>query len=267
MAGRTLLLALHLLDHQVVDTDGRLAGKVDDAELSLADPEHPHLSALLSGPGILATRMGRHTWGPWRERMEQHLDSPSGRTARIPVGAVREVGSGITVNLSADQLAAWGSERWVADHVIGHIPGHGIDPPDQQDAAGPTTRGREAPEPRTDEDETSLRASELLGRTVTDLDGRRVGMVLDVRLVQDGPVTAALDARVRVDGLVVGHGRFPQRSGLLRQEVHGPWLLMAICSRLGPHRRYLEWSAVDDPGSLLQGGAVRARTDTGPVPG
>jgi hypothetical protein len=33
MAGRTLEAALHLLDRQLVDKDGRLAGKVDDLEL------------------------------------------------------------------------------------------------------------------------------------------------------------------------------------------------------------------------------------------
>jgi sporulation protein YlmC with PRC-barrel domain len=274
MAGRTLLLALHLLDHQVIDTDGLMAGKVDDVELSFTDPEHPHVSALLSGPGVLATRLGRRGFGPWRERMEHHIDSPSGRTARIPLGAVREVGSGIRVNLAADQLAAWGSERWVADHLIGHIPGSGIDPSpgdspgaghDDASAAPPGAPVEGADEPRGGAPE-GLRASTLLGRPVTDLDGRRIGIVLDVRLVQDGPTGATFDARMRVDGLVVGHGRFLQRSGLLRHEVHGPWLLRAVAVRLGPRRRYLEWPAVVDPAALPEGGPVRATAATGPLP-
>ena len=139
MAGRTLLLALHVLDHQLVATDGRFAGKVDDAELSFHDPERPHLAALLSGPGVLATRLGHRTYGGWRERIEHHIDSPSGRTARIPMSAVRSMESGITINLDAEELAPYGSERWVADHVIGHIPGNGIDPPSADPSPSPST--------------------------------------------------------------------------------------------------------------------------------
>ena len=90
--------------------------------------------------------------------------------------------------------------------------------------------------------------------------------MLDVRLVQDGPPDAGVDARLRVDGLIVGHGRFPQRSGLLRHEVHGPWLLRAVARRLGPDRRYLEGTRGDRPDEVANGGAVAARTATGPIP-
>ncbi len=53
-----------------------------------------------------------------------------------------------------------------------------------------------------------MRLSDLLGAPVVDRDGRRVGRVIDVRLVQDGPVQFPYGAALRLDGLIVG-----ERSG------------------------------------------------------
>ena len=45
MAGRTLEAALHLLDRQLVDKDGRLAGKVDDLGAQQLTQAHRRLPA------------------------------------------------------------------------------------------------------------------------------------------------------------------------------------------------------------------------------
>ena len=261
-AARVLLTALHLLDHQLVDADGTLVGKVDDVEIQVDRDEGAHLGALLSGPGVLASRLGHTGYGRWRERMEHDIDGPSGRTARIPVAAVRSFDATIQLNLPATQLAPYGSERWVAEHVIGHIPGSGV-PRHEDDSAPavPAARGLEHEVSRT------IRASSLLGRSVTDQSDEPVGIVLDIRLVQDGIVGADYTAKLRVDGLIVGHGRFPQRSGLLRHQVHGPWLLKAIAGRIGPDRRYLRWDDVENPTDILSGASVAAAVATGPLPG
>ena len=59
MAGRVLEAGLHLLDRQLVDRDGRLAGKVDDLELELPEGGGPPLvTAVLAGPGALGRRIG-----------------------------------------------------------------------------------------------------------------------------------------------------------------------------------------------------------------
>jgi hypothetical protein len=41
MAGRTLEAGLHLLDRQLIDKNGKLAGKVDDLELTFPDGGGP----------------------------------------------------------------------------------------------------------------------------------------------------------------------------------------------------------------------------------
>jgi hypothetical protein len=67
------------------------------------------ITALLSGP-VLATRIfgGR---------------PPQSRMVRTPWVAVREVGVVIKLSVGRDtQDLSW-TERWVRDHVIGHIPG------------------------------------------------------------------------------------------------------------------------------------------------
>jgi len=261
MTGRVLLTALHVLDHQLVDATGVLVGKVDDAELELDAAGGAYLRALLSGPGVLATRLGHAGYGRWRERMEHDIDGPEGRTARIPIGSVRSIETTVVVNLLAEQLAPYGSERWVADHIIGHIPGRGTaSASDDRPPRSSTVPGLEHEAARR------LRASSLLGRAVNDQEGRRTGIVLDIRLVQDGPMGADPSASLRVDGLIVGHGRFPQRSGLLRHKVHGPWMLRAVAALVGPDRRYLRWGDVDDPESILSGGPVAARGPTEDLP-
>ena len=45
MAGRVLEAGLHLLDRQLVDRDGRLAGKVDDLEFELPEGGPPVVTA------------------------------------------------------------------------------------------------------------------------------------------------------------------------------------------------------------------------------
>jgi hypothetical protein len=51
VAGRVLEAGLHLLDRQLVDSDGRLAGKVDDLEIELPEGGSPLVTAILAGPG------------------------------------------------------------------------------------------------------------------------------------------------------------------------------------------------------------------------
>lgn len=108
----------------------------------------------------------------------------------------------------------------------------------------------------------TLRGSGLLGCRVVDDDDVVRGVVLDVRIVQDGPVGAGADAGLRVDGLVIGRGRGIERLGLFQRAVHGPWLLEAIDRRVGRHRRYLRWDQLLDPLTDAPDGELHFR---GPV--
>ncbi|MCW2572372.1 MAG: hypothetical protein JWO88_2430 [Frankiales bacterium] len=107
-----------------------------------------------------------------------------------------------------------------------------------------------------------MRGADLLGADVLGPDGSRLGEVLDVRLVQDGPMLGA-DCALRIDGLVVGQRRFASHLGYDRAGVRGPALVAAIARRLSAGNRYLEWTDVDE----LQPGVVRSRlASLGPVP-
>jgi hypothetical protein len=114
---RYLDAQLHLLDRQVLDVDGVPIAVVDDLELSEIpagqeippDTPPPVITALLSGPA-LATRIfgGR---------------PPESRMLRTPWVAIREVGVVIKLSVGRDTQDLFWTERWVRDHVIGHIPG------------------------------------------------------------------------------------------------------------------------------------------------
>ena len=50
--------ALNLLDRQIVDKDGRMAGTVDDLELTEEPNGAPYVTAILAGPGALSRQLG-----------------------------------------------------------------------------------------------------------------------------------------------------------------------------------------------------------------
>jgi hypothetical protein len=91
-----------------------------------------------------------------------------------------------------------------------------------------------------------MRMGELLRSDVVDVDGKRVGRVHDVRLVQDGPELAGSGPSLRVDGLVVGHGSLAIRLGYHRAEVTGPFLLGRIFRALEGRARYVRWTDIQD---------------------
>ena len=105
MAGRTLEAALQLLDRQLVDADGRLAGKVDDLELTFPDGGGPPLvTAILAGPGALSRRVGGRL-GAWLEAVANRLrEGDDRRPARVPFSAVTEIGSAIRLRVAKAEL-------------------------------------------------------------------------------------------------------------------------------------------------------------------
>jgi sporulation protein YlmC with PRC-barrel domain len=122
---RELYLGAHLLDRQLLARDGRRCGKVDDVELERDDATgHLVVRALHCGPGALLTRTGHTRLGGWLRRMQRWLGDGEDRGV-IPLRAVADIGDHVQLSLDADELATFGGERWVADHVIGPIPGSG----------------------------------------------------------------------------------------------------------------------------------------------
>jgi hypothetical protein len=129
--GRVLHAELELLDRQLRDREGRLCGKVDDLELTRSDDGHLYVTALLSGRGTLLVRLGAERLGRWLERFRRETGAYGGAgnedTGRIPMALVHQIGPVIDIAASADELASSQSERWVRQHLIGHIPGSAHD--------------------------------------------------------------------------------------------------------------------------------------------
>lgn len=120
-------LGFHVLDRQLLDRDGRRCGKVDDIELTRDDATGSlFVTAIVCGPGVLLRRLGHRRLGDWLRRLVQLLDGGED-PARIPIRHVAELGSHVSLALDAHQLATHGTERWVRDHVVAHIPGSNVD--------------------------------------------------------------------------------------------------------------------------------------------
>ena len=117
---RRMWAALKLLDRQIVDREGRLAGNVDDVVLE-RDGDRFVVTGLRSGPGAVVYRAGSKRLGRWLQRLHVELEDPDGI---IPFASVSKVDNHVTVALDADELASERSEIWARDHVISHIPGN-----------------------------------------------------------------------------------------------------------------------------------------------
>lgn len=127
--GRRLWAGLQLLDRQLVDRNGRMAGCVDDLELARREEDgHLYVSAILSGPGALAQRLGRNRFGGWLRRVHALVSPAEGDPVRIAFKRVSDIGDHITVAAEREELGSASADRWVRDHVVAHIPGSGHAP-------------------------------------------------------------------------------------------------------------------------------------------
>lgn len=130
-SGRLVDAGLMLLDRQIVDKDGKMAGNVDDLELTF--PEEgtgpPIVTAIYAGPGALARRIGGRL-GEWIESVHTRLhpnEQPG--PARIPFGVVKRFDNHVELAVSKDDLDVSMFERWVRERIIDRIPGAGERPP------------------------------------------------------------------------------------------------------------------------------------------
>ena len=121
VAGRLIDARLHLLDRQVLDRAALPVTTVDDIALSeipagpmSEDSPSPTITALLSG----AFRFTRIFGGR----------PPMSRLDRICWDQLAEIGTAVRLRAARDTLDVGWFERWVANHVIGKIPGGRHDP-------------------------------------------------------------------------------------------------------------------------------------------
>ena len=129
MEAQSYDLALEILDYQLVDVDGRLAGNVDDIEIELPEGwpdasagDAPVVSGLLSGPGVLADRFGGRVGHGWASFSRRLNPSPEISTL-IPMAHVRSINGSIRLGITRDRVASYGFESWFRRKVVSKIPG------------------------------------------------------------------------------------------------------------------------------------------------
>jgi sporulation protein YlmC with PRC-barrel domain len=121
--GRRISAGLELLDRQLVDPDGLMAGKVDDLAIELReDGAAPVVTEILAGPGALARRIGGRLGG-WIAWVHARLQGGGSRDpAAISFSVVARIDDHITLTVSREDVATFAFEHWVRDHVIAKIP-------------------------------------------------------------------------------------------------------------------------------------------------
>jgi hypothetical protein len=113
---RILWAGLDLLDRQILDRSERMCGNVDDVEIGEPDEGGAvYVTGIHTGPGALLLRMKRRTLGHWLRHA--YAAGP------IPIARVADIGAHVTLSLEEEELPTFAGERWMRDHVIGHIPG------------------------------------------------------------------------------------------------------------------------------------------------
>jgi len=109
--GEPIFIAHRLLDEQILDSEGRRCGRVDDIELR-GNP--PHISALLVGEGLYPRRLPKRLRG-----LARRLSGPEiwGRNAmRVPWEEVREINAAVHLRGKAEELglaAGDNPENWL----------------------------------------------------------------------------------------------------------------------------------------------------------
>ena len=105
---RAIDLGLGVLDHQLLDSDGRRCGKVDDLELEGVQTDDPRVVAILAGPAAWRGRGRLGRLAAWLAR---------GRLVRVPWEEVAEIEAGVMLRKPASELRLGrGDERlrpWV----------------------------------------------------------------------------------------------------------------------------------------------------------
>jgi len=81
----SLDLGLSILDHQILDSEGRRCGNVDDLAIEGGPGETPRVVAILVGPGYWGQRAG------WIGRLASWIGG--GRRVRVPWEEVAELKS------------------------------------------------------------------------------------------------------------------------------------------------------------------------------
>jgi sporulation protein YlmC with PRC-barrel domain len=111
-----------VLDKPLLDANGHPVGRVDGIVASWRPGEMPRL-AYLEVSGTTLARRVHPRLGLVAGRLARRLSPGGGQAWRIPWSAVRSVATAIHLSVDGKASPALAWERWLADRVIGRIPG------------------------------------------------------------------------------------------------------------------------------------------------
>ncbi len=115
-------LARDCLDNELRDRDGAIVGRVDGIVIALAGKAQPRVVAIELGAVTLARRLHPRV-GDWVRRAARRWGKAKPDPYRLPWEALAKVGDDWRVDVRADQTPGRAWERWLAEHVVGRIPG------------------------------------------------------------------------------------------------------------------------------------------------
>ena len=107
-------IGLHVLDHQLLDKDGRRCGNVDDLAIEGGPGERAEVVAILVGPGYWAQRAG------WIGRLAGWIGG--GARVRVSWDEVEHVGSAVELKKAAVELGLGRGDDRLRPYVA-RIPG------------------------------------------------------------------------------------------------------------------------------------------------
>lgn len=236
---------LSVLDLQIVDVDGLLVGRVDDVEITVDERGKVQVVALWCGQRALGRRLGGtigHALQASATRLDIGNAADGEQTGRIDASLVSELTSVVRLSRPLRELPGIaGLEGWLAEHLIGRLPGAGTAATDldRTPSAGPLGRRAVAAGP------AGPLLSELLGAAVTDQSGGPAGLVHDLRLTVTSDGAPVLGP---VIGLVVGgpgwRARLAHAWGFAEGRSHGPAVLRALLGQESSRARIVPPSAV-----------------------
>ncbi len=118
-SGGAMQVMRDLMDGELLSSDGRSLGRVDDLAAELDDHGTLRLVEILTGPEALAGRVSSRLRPPVRRLLRGRFDT------RIPLADVEELGPTIRLRRPADDYRTGRSARWIAEHLLRWIPGSG----------------------------------------------------------------------------------------------------------------------------------------------
>ncbi|HWC64656.1 MAG TPA: hypothetical protein VG777_01135, partial [Thermoanaerobaculia bacterium] len=164
-----------VLDKQLTDRTGEKIGKADGV---IADASSGRLEAIESGVPTLLRRLS----GSWARAVERRAASwraPLLRASRVAFREVLDVDLEVKLDVDGKRTPLRAGERWLADRVVGRIPGAGTGGPRE----GP---GDPRPAARLEEEKGDIRLELALGCRVRAGNNRTIGRLEEVRAEKRG---------------------------------------------------------------------------------